>query len=161
MSPTIEGNLKAKGLRVAIVASRFNELVSKRLIEGAKDCLIRHEVVPEDIDVVIVPGVLEIPPVTKRMAESGKCDAVVALGSVIRGDTPHFEFVARGVTSSLAKLNLEMPVPVIFGILTSDNLDQALDRSGAKQGNRGWHAALAAIEMANLNSALSKYEKKK
>jgi len=161
MPQTIEGNLKAKGLRFAIVASRFNELMSKRLVEGAKDCLVRHEVAPDDIDVVIVPGVMELPPVVKRMAESGKCDAVVALGVIIRGETPHFEFVARGVTSSLTRLNIEMPVPVIFGVLTSDNMEQALDRSGAKQGNRGWHAALAAIEMANLNSALTKYEKKK
>jgi 6,7-dimethyl-8-ribityllumazine synthase len=161
MPQTIEGNLKAKGMRFAIVASRFNELMSKRLVEGAKDCFVRHEVSPEDIDVVIVPGVMELPPVVKRMAESGKCDAVVALGTIIRGDTPHFEFVARGVTSSLTRLNIEMSVPVIFGVLTSDNIEQALDRSGAKQGNRGWHAALAAIEMANLNSALTKYAKKK
>ncbi len=161
MPRTIEGNLKAKGLRFAIVASRFNELVSRRLIEGATDCLIRHDVSPDDIDVCIVPGAMEIPPVCMRIARSKKCDAVIALGSIIRGDTPHFEFVSRGVTSSLARLNLEMPVPVIFGILTSDNLDQALERSGAKHGNRGWHAALAAIEMVNLHSALGKYEKEK
>jgi 6,7-dimethyl-8-ribityllumazine synthase len=161
MPQTVEGHLKAKGLRFAIVASRFNELVSRRLIEGATDCLIRHEVTPGDIDIVIVPGVMEIPPVVKRIAGSGKIDAVIALGTVIRGDTPHFEFVARGITSALTNLNLEMPVPVIYGVLTSDNLDQALDRSGAKHGNRGWHAALAAIEMANLNTALDKYEKKK
>jgi 6,7-dimethyl-8-ribityllumazine synthase len=161
MPRIIEANLKAKGLRFAIVASRFNELVSKRLIEGAVDCLTRHEVSPDDIDVFMVPGVMEMPFVCRKIAESGKCHAIIALGSVIRGDTPHFEFVARGVTSAITRLNLEMTVPIIFGILTSDTLDQALERSGAKHGNRGWHAALAAVEMVNLQTALGKYEKEK
>jgi 6,7-dimethyl-8-ribityllumazine synthase len=161
MPHVIEGNLKGKGIRFAIVASRFNETISRRLIDGATDCLLRHEVKPEDIDIVLVPGVLEIPPVCRRLLEIGRCDAVIALGAVIRGETPHFEFVSRGVTSSLTRLSTDSDRPVIFGILTADNLDQALDRSGAKQGNRGWHAALAALEMTNLHSSLDSYAKKK
>jgi 6,7-dimethyl-8-ribityllumazine synthase len=164
MAHTIEGDLKGKGLRCAIVASRFNELISRRLIEGATDCLTRHDVSPDDIEIVIVPGVLEIPPVCRKLAKSTrrrKYNAIIALGAVIRGETPHFEFVSRGVTNSLTKLNLESEIPVVFGILTADNLDQALERAGAKLGNRGWQAALTAIEMVNLHSALDEYEKKK
>ncbi|MFQ6103191.1 MAG: 6,7-dimethyl-8-ribityllumazine synthase [Candidatus Glassbacteria bacterium] len=161
MPRTTEGKLRAKGLRFALVVSRFNELIGKRLIEGAADCLVRHEVSPDDIEVIMVPGVMEIPPVCKRVSQKGKYSAIIALGTVIRGDTPHFEFVARGVTSALARLNIETKVPVIFGILTADNLDQALERSGGKLGNRGWHAALAAIEMTNLYSTLGDNEKEK
>lgn len=164
MARTIEGDLKGKGLHFAIVASRFNELISRRLIEGATDCLTRHDVSGDDIEIIMVPGALEIPPVARRLArrtKGRKYDAVIALGAVIRGETPHFEFVARGVTSSLARLNLDAEVPVVFGILTADSLDQALERSGAKLGNRGWQAALTAIEMVNLHAALGEYEKKK
>jgi 6,7-dimethyl-8-ribityllumazine synthase len=164
MARTIEGALQGKGLRCAIVVSRFNELISKRLVEGATDCLTRHDVSPDDIEIIMVPGVLEIPPVCQRLTKTTRArrySAIIALGAVIRGETPHFEFVARGVTSSLSRLNLEAGIPVIFGILTADNLDQALERSGAKLGNRGWQAALTAIEMVNLHSALDEYEKKK
>jgi 6,7-dimethyl-8-ribityllumazine synthase len=145
---TIEGNLDASKLRVAIVVSRFNELVSKGLLAGAEDCLKRHGAKEENVDVIWVPGAFEIPLVAKKIAKN--YDAVICLGAVIRGGTPHFEYVASEAAKGVAKVSLETGVPVIFGILTTDNLEQALERAGAKPGNKGFAAALSAIELANL-----------
>ncbi|MGB9797259.1 MAG: 6,7-dimethyl-8-ribityllumazine synthase, partial [bacterium] len=147
---TYEGKLVGKGLRFAIVVSRFNEVVTKKLLEGALDCLIRHDVQEEDIDAFWTPGSFEIPVTAKKVASSGKYDAIICLGCLIRGDTPHFDFLSAEVTKGVAQVALEFSLPVIFGILTADTLEQAIDRSGAKQGNKGFQAALSALEMANL-----------
>lgn len=146
----IEGKLLGTGLRVAITASRFNELVVNKLIEGAKDILLRHDVSHNNIDVYWVPGAWELPLVTKEVALSGKYDAIIALGAVIRGDTPHFDYVAAECSKGLANVGLESRTPVLFGVLTCDNLEQALIRAGSKAGNKGADCALGAIEMANL-----------
>ena len=148
MGKTIEGNLDASRLKIAIIVSRFNELVSKGLLAGAEDCLKRHGAKEENLDVVWVPGAFEIPLVAKKIAKN--YDAVICLGAVIRGGTPHFEYVASEAAKGVAKVSLETGVPVIFGILTTDNLEQALERAGAKPGNKGFAAALSAIELANL-----------
>lgn len=145
-----EGNLIGTGARVGIVVSRFNELLSSRLLGGAVDAFGRHGVADEDIDVAWVPGAFEIPMVAKRMAESGKYSAVVALGVVIRGATPHFEYVASEVSKGIAKVGLDTGVPVVFGVITADSIEQAVERAGTKHGNKGWDAASAAIEMVNL-----------
>ena len=147
---TTEGKLIGSGLRFAIVASRFNELVTSRLIEGAKDTLIRHDVSPNSIDVFWVPGAWELPLVAKEIALTGKYDAIIALGAVIRGDTPHFDYVAAEASKGLANVGLEHRMPVLFGVLTCDTLDQALLRAGSKAGNKGSDCATGAIEMANL-----------
>jgi 6,7-dimethyl-8-ribityllumazine synthase len=146
----IEGNFEAKGKRFAIVASRFNNLITKNLVEGAVDTFARHGAALEDITVYRVPGAFEIPLACKRAALSGKYDAVLALGAVIRGSTPHFDFVANEVAKGVAQISLETDIPVIFGILTTDSIEQALERAGSKNGNRGESAALSAIEMVNL-----------
>ncbi|MBR1601888.1 MAG: 6,7-dimethyl-8-ribityllumazine synthase [Synergistaceae bacterium] len=146
----IEGKLLGTGLRVAITASRFNELVVNKLIEGAKDILLRHDVSHNNIDVYWVPGAWELPLVTKEVALSGKYDAIIALGAVIRGDTPHFDYVAAECSKGLANVGLESRTPVLFGVLTCDNLEQALIRAGSKAGNKGADCAEGAIEMANL-----------
>jgi len=151
---TYEGNLIGTGLKFGIVISRFNELLSTRLHGGAIDGLQRHGVVPDDIDVAWVPGAFEIPLVAKKMADSGRYDAVVALGVIIRGGTPHFEFVSAEASKGVAKASLDSGVPVMFGIITADSIEQAVERAGTKAGNKGWDAALAAIEMANLVKAL-------
>ena len=145
-----EGNLIGSGLKVGIVVSRFNELLSSRLLGGAKDALGRHGVAEEDIDVAWVPGAFEIPMVAKKMAESGDYSAVVALGVVIRGATPHFEYVASEVSKGIAKVSMDSGVPVSFGVVTADSIEQAVERAGTKHGNKGWDAASVAIEMANL-----------
>lgn len=145
-----QGKMVGAGLRFAIVISRFNELISSRLLEGAKDCLLRHEVKHQDIDVVWVPGAWEIPLAAKECALMGVYDAVIALGAVIRGGTPHFDYVASEVSKGLAVTGLNQRVPITFGVLTCDNLEQALERAGSKAGNKGVEAALAALEMANL-----------
>jgi len=147
---TFEGHLVGTGLKVGIVVARFNELLSSRLLSGAQDGFVRHGVAAEDIDVAWVPGAFEIPFVAKRMAESGRYDAVVALGVVIRGGTPHFEYVASEVSKGVAKVSLDTDVPVVFGVVTADSIEQAVERAGTKHGNKGWDAASAAIEMANL-----------
>jgi 6,7-dimethyl-8-ribityllumazine synthase len=144
-----EGNFDAKGLSFTIVVSRFNEVVSKGLLEGAIDCLKRHSVAEDKIDVVWVPGAFEMPLFAQKAAQK-KPDAVICLGAVIRGGTPHFDYVAAEVSKGIAKVSLDTSVPVIFGVLTTDNLEQALERAGAKPGNKGWSAALSAIESANL-----------
>jgi len=145
-----QGKMVGTGLKFAIVVSRFNELISSRLLEGAKDYLLRHEVRHQDIDVVWVPGAWEIPLAAKECALMGIYDGVIALGAVIRGNTPHFDYVASEVAKGLAVTGLNQRVPVTFGVLTCDNLEQALERAGSKAGNRGVEAASAALEMANL-----------
>ncbi|MBK5091936.1 MAG: 6,7-dimethyl-8-ribityllumazine synthase [Actinobacteria bacterium] len=151
---TFEGQLVAQDYKFGIVVSRFNEFISKNLLTGALDSLNRHGAVEENIEVAWVPGSFEIPLVAHKMASSKSYDAVICLGAVIRGNTPHFEYVAAEVSKGIARAGLETGVPVIFGIITADNLEQAVDRAGAKAGNKGWQAALAAIEMANLMSSL-------
>jgi 6,7-dimethyl-8-ribityllumazine synthase len=145
-----EGNLIGTGLKVAIVTSRFNELLSSRLLSGAMDALKRHDVAEEDVDVAWVPGAFEIPLVAGRMADSGRYDAVIALGVIIRGGTPHFEYVASEVAKGVAQVSLRSNTPVIFGVITADTIEQAVERAGTKSGNKGWAAAESAIEMANL-----------
>lgn len=145
-----EGNLNAEGLKFSIVVSRFNEIVSKGLLDGALDCLKRHGVNENDIEIIWVPGAFEIPLIAKKVSESKKSDAAICLGAVIRGGTPHFEYIAAEVSKGIAKVSLDNNFPIIFGILTTDNLEQALERAGAKPGNKGWSAALSAIELANL-----------
>jgi len=145
-----EGDLIGSGLKVGIVVSRFNELLSNRLLSGAQDALARHGVEGSDVDVAWVPGSFEIPLVAKRLAASGRYDAVVALGVVIRGGTPHFEYVASEVSKGVARAAIDSGVPVSFGVVTADNIEQAVERAGTKQGNKGWDAALSALEMANL-----------
>ena len=151
---TFEGRLWGEGLSIAIVVSRFNELVTRPLLSGAQDGLIRHGVEPEGVDVAWVPGSFEIPVTARRLAESGRYQAIVCLGAVIRGETPHFDHVANQASSGIARVALDTGVPVIFGIITADTLEQALERAGGKMGNKGYDAAVAAIEMANLMRGL-------
>ncbi|PKQ20848.1 MAG: 6,7-dimethyl-8-ribityllumazine synthase [Actinobacteria bacterium HGW-Actinobacteria-6] len=145
-----EGNFIGTGLKVGIVIARFNELLSSRLLSGANDALSRHGVADDDIDVAWVPGAFEIPLVAKKMAASERYDVVLALGVVIRGGTPHFEYVASEVSKGVASASLDTGVPVMFGVITADSIEQAVERAGTKSGNKGWDAALAGIEMANL-----------
>lgn len=145
-----EGKLIGTGLNIAIAASRFNELITSRLIDGAKDALMRHDVSGSSIEIFWVPGAWELPLVVKELAITGKYDAIIALGAVIRGDTPHFDYVAAESSKGLAQAGLEHRVPVVFGVLTCDTLDQALLRAGSKAGNKGADCAVSAIEMANL-----------
>jgi 6,7-dimethyl-8-ribityllumazine synthase len=154
MSTVVEGQLSAAGRRFAIVASRFNEMIGKKLLEGAIDCLVRHNAGTESITIVWVPGAFEIPLIAKKLAASGKFDAVICLGAVIRGNTPHFDYIASEVSKGIAKINLDHMVPVIFGVLTTDSIEQAVERAGTKSGNKGWDAALSAIEMADLITKL-------
>ncbi len=150
MGKTYEGNLLGQGLRVGIVAARFNEFIVNKLVGGAFDALQRHGVATEDIDLAWVPGSFEIPLVAQRMAKSGRYAAVVCVGAVIRGATPHFDYVAAEVSKGVANVGLATGVPVIFGVLTTENIEQAIERAGTKAGNKGFDAAVAAIEMANL-----------
>jgi len=156
MVKSIEGKLKAEGLRFAIVASRFNDFISRRLIDGATDALLRHGADEKNIEIVRVPGSFEIPLVAKKVAGSKKYDAVICVGAVIRGATPHFEYISAEVAKGIAQVTLESEIPVAFGILTTDNIEQAIERAGTKSGNKGWDAALSAIEMANLLRELGK-----
>ena len=150
MSPTLEGKLDAQGIKVALVVSRFNEFVTERLRRGAEDCLDRHGCTEEQRTVVTVPGAWEIPQAARVLAKSGRVDAIVALGALIRGETLHFELLAKEVTRGLSQVGLQTGIPVAFGVLTTDTVEQAIDRAGAKSGNQGWTAALSAIEMVNL-----------
>lgn len=152
---TFEGQLVAREYRFGIVVSRFNEFISNNLLSGALDSLKRHEAADDNIDVAWVPGSFEIPLVAAKMAATGRYDAVICLGAVIRGNTPHFDYVAAEVSKGVARVSLDSGVPVAFGVITADTLEQAVDRAGAKAGNKGWQAALTAIEMANLMSAMS------
>ncbi|MDP6101608.1 MAG: 6,7-dimethyl-8-ribityllumazine synthase [Dehalococcoidia bacterium] len=145
-----QGALLGAKLRFALVVSRFNELISFRLLDGAQDCLLRHGVREADIDVALTPGSFEIPLVAKNLAASGRYQGVVCLGAVIRGDTPHFDFIASEVAKGVALASLDTGVPVIFGVVTADNLEQAIERGGVKEGNKGFQAAMSALEMANL-----------
>lgn len=147
---TLEGNLIASGIRVGVIASRFNELIVSKLVGGAMDGLIRHGAEAENITLAWVPGAYEIPLAARRMARSGKYDAVICLGAVIRGSTPHFDFVAAEVSKGVASVSLETDLPIIFGVLTTDTIEQALERAGVKSGNKGFDAAVTAIEMVNL-----------
>jgi len=150
MPRTYEGMLDAKGFRFALVVSRFNDLLTGRLVDGALDCLARHGARDEDLTVVKVPGSWELPLVAERLAVSGKVDAVIGLGVLIRGATPHFDYIASETAKGLAQVGLSSGIPVSFGVLTCDSLEQALERSGSKAGNKGWQAAQAAIEMVQL-----------
>jgi 6,7-dimethyl-8-ribityllumazine synthase len=150
MSTVIEGLLQAGGKRFGIVAGRFNELISRKLLEGAIDCLVRHNAQHEDVTIVWVPGAFEIPVAARKMAESGKYDALICLGAVIRGSTPHFDYVATQVAKGVAAVSLETAKPVAFGVLTTDTIEQAIERAGTKAGNKGFEAAMTAIEMADL-----------
>lgn len=150
MHRTYEGTLDAKGFRFGLVVSRFNEMLTGRLVEGALDCLTRHGARDEDITIVKVPGSWEIPLVAERIAGSGKVDAVIGLGVLIRGATPHFDYIAAETAKGLAHVALTSGLPVSFGVLTCDSLEQALERSGGKAGNKGWQAAQAAVEMVQL-----------
>ncbi|AEF16087.1 MULTISPECIES: 6,7-dimethyl-8-ribityllumazine synthase [Thermoanaerobacterium] len=145
-----EGKLIGDGLKVGIVVSRFNEFITNKLLDGALDALRRHGVDDESIDIAWTPGAFEIPLVSKKMATSKKYDAIIALGAVIRGDTPHFDYVANEVSKGIAKISVDYDVPVIFGVLTTDTVEQAIMRAGTKSGNKGFEAAVTAIEMANL-----------
>jgi 6,7-dimethyl-8-ribityllumazine synthase len=149
-----EGHLNAKGLKIGIVVSRFNEFITSKLLSGAIDCLERHQLAKDDIEVAWVPGAFEIPIIAKKMAKSGRYDSIICLGTVIRGGTPHFEYVSSEVTKGIGKLSLDLDVPVIFGVLTTDSIEQAIERAGTKAGNKGWEAAMGAIEMSTLISTL-------
>lgn len=151
---TYEGKLIARDYKFAIVVSRFNEFISGRLLEGALDCLKRHEADEQNIDIIRVPGSFEIPLTAQKAALSKRYDAVICLGAVIRGDTPHFDYIAAEVTKGVAAVGLKTAIPIVFGIITSDTLEQAIERAGTKAGNKGWQAAASAIEMADLNSSL-------
>jgi len=146
----IEGELKADGFRFGIVVSRFNDFITTKLLDGAVDALVRHGADKNDIDVVRVPGSFEIPLIAKKLATKGSYDAIICLGTVIRGATPHFEYVASEVSKGIAVTSLETGIPVAFGIITSDTIEQAVERAGSKAGNKGWDAALTAIEMAQV-----------
>lgn len=150
MMKTYEGKLLAQGLRFGVVVGRFNEFIGSKLLSGALDALQRHGALEDDIQVAWVPGAYEIPLAAQKMAASGKYDAVITLGAIIRGSTPHFDYVASETTKGVAKVSLDLGMPVIFGVLTTDTIEQAIERAGTKAGNKGWDAATSAIEMANL-----------
>lgn len=156
MAKTIEGKLIAKGLRFGIILSRFNSFVSDRLLEGALDALRRSGAEEADCSVVRVPGSFEIPLATKKMAKTGKYDALICLGCVIRGATPHYEYIASEMTKGIAQLTLENEIPIAFGVLITDTIEQAIERAGTKVGNKGFDAAMTAIEMANLLKEIAK-----
>lgn len=146
----IEGNLVSKGIKVGIVAARFNEFITSKLLSGAIDGLKRHEVRDEDIEVAWVPGAFEIPLIASKMAKSGKYDTVICLGAVIRGTTTHYDYVCSEVSKGIAHITLESDIPVMFGVLTTENIEQAIERAGTKAGNKGYDVAIGAIEMVNL-----------
>jgi 6,7-dimethyl-8-ribityllumazine synthase len=150
MKNVVEGKLDAKGLRFGIVVSRFNRFISERLLEGAIDCIDRHNGDKNNISVFWTPGSFELPIVAKKIALSGKFDALICIGAIVRGETPHFDFVAQETAKGIARVSFETNVPTSFGIITADSTDQAVERAGLKAGNKGWDAALSAIELANL-----------
>ena len=147
---TLEGNVVAEGIRIGIVVARFNEFITSKLLGGAIDGLVRHGMNEEDVDVAWVPGAFEIPLIAKKMAKSGKYDAVIALGAVIRGSTSHYDYVCNEVSKGVAAASMESGVPVMFGVVTTENIEQAIERAGTKAGNKGYDCALGAIEMVNL-----------
>jgi 6,7-dimethyl-8-ribityllumazine synthase len=146
----LEGKLTAKNMKVAIVVARFNEFITSKLLSGCVDCLLRHEAVDEDLTVAWVPGAFEIPMAAKKLAESGKYDAVICLGAVIRGATPHFDYVCAEASKGIAQVSMQTGVPVAFGVLTTENIQQAVERAGTKAGNKGVDCAMTAMEMVNL-----------
>ncbi len=150
MNKHFEGVLLGKGLKFGLVVSRFNEFITKKLLEGAQDALLRHGVNQEDIEIAWVPGSFEIPLVAKKLAQTKRYDTVICLGAVVRGGTPHFEYIAAEVSKGIAKVSLDTGLPVIYGVITADTLEQAIERAGTKMGNKGFDAAVTAIEMANL-----------
>lgn len=154
MVKTFEGNLVGSGLKVGIVVGRFNEFITSKLLSGALDALKRHGVEDEGVEVAWVPGAFEIPLIAKKLAASNKYDAVITLGTVIRGSTTHYDYVCNECAKGVAQAGMTTGVPVIFGLVTTENIEQAIERSGTKAGNKGWDSALAAIEMANLNRSL-------
>ena len=156
MATVFEGKLSAEGKRFCIIVSRFNSFISKELLDGAEDCLGRHGADAEAVDVAWVPGAYEIPIVARKLAAGGRYDALICLGAVIRGSTPHFDYVAAEMSKGIAAVGLETGVPTMFGVLTTDTIEQAIERAGTKAGNKGWHAALGAIEMASLMDAVDK-----
>ncbi len=155
MGKLFEGMLLGEGLKFGLVLSRFNEFITQKLLEGAEDALLRHGVSRENIDVTWVPGSFEIPLFAKKLAETKRYDAIICLGAVIRGGTPHHEYIATEVTKGIAKVGLEFGLPVAYGIITADTLEQAIERAGTKEGNKGFQAAMSAIEMANLSKEIS------
>ncbi|AYV66493.1 6,7-dimethyl-8-ribityllumazine synthase [Niallia circulans] len=155
MKQVFEGNLIGTDLKIGIVVSRFNEFITTRLLSGAEDALNRHGVNEDNISVMWVPGVYEIPLAAKKMAASGNYDAIITLGTVIRGATPHFDYVSNEVAKGVANVSLSTEIPVIFGVLTTENIEQAIERAGTKAGNKGWEAAVNAIEMGNLYNQLT------
>ena len=152
----IEGSLIAEGKKFAMIVSRFNDFITDRLVGGAMDALIRSGARDEDIDIVKVPGAFEIPMLAQKMAARGRYDAIICLGAVIRGATSHYDYVCAEVSKGIASVSLESGVPVIFGVLTTDTIEQAVERAGTKAGNKGWDAAISAVEMANLTEAVSR-----
>jgi 6,7-dimethyl-8-ribityllumazine synthase len=155
--PTVyEGKISGEGKKFGVIVSRFNDFISDRLLNGALDALARHGTNDENIDIVKVPGSFEIPLMAKKMAQRQKYDAIICLGAVIRGSTPHFEYVSSEVSKGIASVSLESGVPVIFGVITTDTLEQAIERAGSKSGNKGWSAAVAAMEMAHLVDAVDR-----
>ena len=156
MPKQVQGNLNAEGLKFCIIAARFNDFITSRLLDGALDGLIRNGAKDDDVTVVRVPGAFEIPVAAKIAASAGKYDAVICLGAVIRGATPHFDYVSAEVSKGVASVGMEAGMPVIFGVLTTDSIEQAIERAGAKSGNKGFDAAVAAIEMTNLFKQLKK-----
>ena len=154
MANLIEGKLLAEGKKFALVASRFNDFITDRLVGGAVDALIRSGAKDEDIEIVKVPGAFEIPLMAKKMAQKGRYHAVICIGAVIRGATPHFEYVSAEVSKGIAAVSLDAGIPVIFGIVTTDTIEQAIERAGSKSGNKGWSAAMTAVEMVNLIEAV-------
>ena len=155
MNKPFEGMLLGKGLKFGLVASRFNEFITKKLVEGAQDALLRHGVNEGDIEIAWVPGTFEIPLIAKKLAETKRYDAIICLGAVVRGGTPHFEYIAGEVTRGVARVGLETGLPIIYGVITADTLEQAIERAGTKAGNKGFEAAVSAIEMANLVKGIS------
>jgi len=155
VSKIFQGVLLGEGLKFGVVVSRFNEFITKKLLEGAQDALLRHGVKDGDIDIAWVPGSFEIPLIAKKLAQTKRYDALICLGAVIRGETPHYEHVATEVTKGIAKVSLETGLPIAYGIITADSLEQAIERAGTKAGNRGFNAAVDAIEMANLLKSMN------
>jgi 6,7-dimethyl-8-ribityllumazine synthase len=154
MGKPFEGMLLGKGLKFGLVVSRFNEFITKKLLEGAQDALLRHDVSQENIDVAWVPGSFELPLIAQKLAQTKRYDAIICLGAVIRGGTPHFEYIAAEVTKGIAQVGLSSGLPVVYGIVTADSLEQAIERAGTKEGNEGFKAATTAIEMANLTKSI-------
>lgn len=147
---TFEGKLISEGIKIGIISTRFNEFITSKLLSGAMDGLLRHDVAEEDIDVAWVPGAFEIPLIASKMAKSGKYDAIICLGAVIRGSTTHYDYVCSEVSKGIANVSLSSDIPVMFGVLTTENIEQAIERAGTKAGNKGYECALGAIEMVNL-----------